>query len=205
MFSFGLGDGCDVNLVKNSARAGRGTATIVKDNDPQLNGLVIRALQAAIEPSLKETQYGFNDKLCEEQEVYRNTLISETVLMDAETFANLKFSLKTKQEGTQEALSMEFSKDEFQEVQGEEASNLLKMAAHFEIEKETDPAKQKELSLKYQILCDETAIVGVMKQKDKAAGEMQETTIEFSREKAPEPNNAYGSFGGFGGGSLFGG
>lgn len=44
VFSFGLGDGCDKSLVENSARAGRGTSTILMDNDPSLNGLVIKAL-----------------------------------------------------------------------------------------------------------------------------------------------------------------
>lgn len=39
------------------------------------------------------------------------------------------------------------------------------------------------MSLEYQILCDETAIIGVMKQADKNSGEMQETMIEFSREQ----------------------
>ena len=53
VFSFGLGSGCDQNLVKNVAFAGRGTSTIVEDNDPHLNGLVIKALSCAIEPSLK--------------------------------------------------------------------------------------------------------------------------------------------------------
>ena len=81
VFSFGLGSGCDEYLVRNVAKAGRGTHTIVKDNDPNLNGLVIKALQSAMEPSLKDTQYGFNGKLTEAKEIYRNTLISETKLI----------------------------------------------------------------------------------------------------------------------------
>ena len=61
------------------------------------------------------------------------------------------------------------------------------MVAYEQIKKEQDPEKMKELSLKYQILCDETAIIGVMKQANKASGEMQETTIEFSREQIQAP------------------
>lgn len=64
MFSFGLGDGCDQFLVERSAQAGRGTSTIVKDNDPNLNGLVIKALLNAMDPSFPGVQYGFNDDLC---------------------------------------------------------------------------------------------------------------------------------------------
>ena len=64
VFSFGLGSGCDKNLVEGSAQAGRGTSTIVKDNDPNLNGLVIKALASAMEPSFKDVEYGFNGQLC---------------------------------------------------------------------------------------------------------------------------------------------
>ena len=65
------------------------------DEDPMLNGHVIRALSDAMEPSLKGAQYGFNDKLKNYGEMYRNTLISEAVLMSEAEFANLKFSFKT--------------------------------------------------------------------------------------------------------------
>ena len=82
VFSFGLGDGCDKHLVKEVAKAGRGTSTIVKDNDPNLNGLIIRALATAMEPSMKNAQYGFNDSLyAPEDEIYRNTLVYATQLM----------------------------------------------------------------------------------------------------------------------------
>jgi len=40
---------------------------------------------------------------------------------------------------------------------------------------------KKNLSIKYQVLCDDTAIVGILKQKKLSSGEMQETTIKFGR------------------------
>lgn len=86
VFSFGIGSGCDVNLVTNSARAGRGTYTLVKDGDPNLNGLVIRALGSAMEPSLCETVYGFNGALSQAEEIYRNSVIFDTTLMTNEAF-----------------------------------------------------------------------------------------------------------------------
>jgi len=57
-------------------------------------------------------------------------------------------------------------------VQGQAAKNLIKIAAHNTIQNlgETDEAKQ--LSLKHQVICDQTAIVGVLKQADKATGDM---------------------------------
>ena len=77
MFSFGLGEGCDIDLVNILAIAGRGTSTIVGDNDPNLNGLVIGALQNAMEPSFKDTEFGFNGDFNYPKELFRNTLIHE--------------------------------------------------------------------------------------------------------------------------------
>ena len=39
-----------------------------------------------------------------------------------------------------------------------------------------------EDSVKYQVLCDETAMVGVIKQKSKKTGKMEEITVTFGQE-----------------------
>ena len=44
VFTFGLGSGCDVDLVRRTAQAGRGSCSLVEDNSYDLNGQVIRAL-----------------------------------------------------------------------------------------------------------------------------------------------------------------
>jgi len=56
------------------------------------------------------------------------------------------------------------------------------MAVFNQIEAEPNLDVKKELSLKHQVLCDETAIIGVLKQADKATGELRETTIKFGKE-----------------------
>lgn len=81
VFSFGLGSGCDKKFVEQVAVAGRGTSTIVGEKDPKLNGLVIKALSNAMEPSLCDTRFGFNNELNQAEEVFRNCLIQETRLM----------------------------------------------------------------------------------------------------------------------------
>ena len=60
------------------------------------------------------------------------------------------------------------------------------MAVYHQLEKLTEAAKKIEGSLKYQVLIDETAIVGVCKQEDKATGEMIESKIEFGRQAIEE-------------------
>ena len=95
VFSFGLGNGCDERLVSETARAGRGSATFVKDKDPSLSGLVIKALSMAMGSSFKDTVYGFNNDLCAPHELYRNTLISCYKLMTVAEFEHVSFKFKT--------------------------------------------------------------------------------------------------------------
>lgn len=42
------------------------------------------------------------------------------------------------------------------------------------------------------MLCDHTAIVGVMKQANKATGELQESEIKFGKEALPDEQEAGG-------------
>ena len=96
MFSFGLGSGCDEFLVTNVARSGRGTYTFVKDGASDLNAKVIRALSNAMEPSLKNAKWGWNNDLNKEEELYRNKLVHSTILLDASAFEEIKFEFHAK-------------------------------------------------------------------------------------------------------------
>ena len=41
--------------------------------------------------------------------------------------------------------------------------------------------------MKYQTLCDETALIGVVKQTDKVTGEIKEVNVEFGKNKIDIP------------------
>ena len=113
VFSFGLGSGCDENLVTQVAKAGRGTSTIVRDGSADLNGQVIKALSASMEPSFCDTKYGFNNQLQEKNELFRNTLISEKMIISVAQLADLKFNFQTKDDESHEALNLEFTQADF--------------------------------------------------------------------------------------------
>ena len=69
---------------------------------------------------------------------------------------------------------------------GAASEALFKMAALDRInhdESLTKPQKV-ELSVKYQVLCDETAMVGVLKRLDKATGQLM--LFEMNPETAPK-------------------
>ena len=55
------------------------------------------------------------------------------------------------------------------------------MAVSASIDKQENSDDKIAISLKYQVLCKETAIVGVQKQTDSATGEMKESTIKFGK------------------------
>ena len=53
VFTFGIGNGYDEDLIKRFALAGRGSHSIVGDNDPKdLKAKVVNALRKASDPAL---------------------------------------------------------------------------------------------------------------------------------------------------------
>jgi len=57
---------------------------------------------------------------------------------------------------------------------------LFKMAAHEKLNK-LSGKENVDCSVKYQVLSNETAMVGVVRQNKKATGELVEYTIEMGR------------------------
>jgi len=55
--SFGVGSGCSKYLVKETAKAGRGSYSFVDEKSENLKGKVITALTRAVEPSLKNCRF----------------------------------------------------------------------------------------------------------------------------------------------------
>jgi hypothetical protein len=90
-----LGDDCGKDLVERTATAGRGTSTTVKDGDPNLSGLVIKALSDAMEPSFKNVKFGFNGQITKGEEIYRNRMIFQTALIEMKDYANMSFSFES--------------------------------------------------------------------------------------------------------------
>lgn len=56
--------------------------------------------------------------------------------------------------------------------------------------KDMDKQESIQKSIKYQVLSKETAMVGVVKQKKKATGEMLEYTIEFGKKVTAEVHDS---------------
>ena len=60
--SFGVGSGCSKYLVKEVAKAGRGSYSFVDERSENLKGKVINALRRAVEPSLTACSFAYSVK-----------------------------------------------------------------------------------------------------------------------------------------------
>ena len=69
-----------------------------------------------------------------------------------------------------DSIDLRFQEEDFVEVTGEAAQGLFKYAAFSKINDAKSAADRSALSVAYQTLCDDTALVGVIKQQDKATG-----------------------------------
>jgi len=68
--TFGIGGDCDRQLIKDTAEAGRGTASFAVNESDNLSGLVISALKKSMVKSLKDCQFTFCGKSISMGEVY---------------------------------------------------------------------------------------------------------------------------------------
>jgi len=76
---------------------------------------------------------------------------------------------------------MQFFLDDFEKVPAD--TGLFKMAANSMIERLTSTQDKILTSIMYQVLCEDTAMIGVTKQKIHATGETKSYTINFNRTK----------------------
>ena len=85
---------------------------------------------------------------------------------------------------------MTFTKADFVEVEGPSAEALFKTTVYNELEKFAVNKKVEkiQMSVKYQVLVEETAIIGVLKQADKVTGELTESKIEFGKDTLEDPD-----------------
>ena len=101
MFSFGLGSGCDIDLLTSVARAGRGTFTRLDEGSADLNDKVNQTLSNAMEPSLKGAQYGWSSENVNHKVIYHNSLISLTKLCSKSEFESIQFFFRSEEDPTE--------------------------------------------------------------------------------------------------------
>jgi hypothetical protein len=86
--SFGVGSGCSKYLVKEVAKAGRGSYSFVDEASENLKGKVISALRKAVEPSLQGCKFTYSSPCQIESpasghigEAFRNDMVTQYLVM----------------------------------------------------------------------------------------------------------------------------
>ena len=95
--------------------------------------------------------------------------------MSKADFQNVSFGFFSEQDPTTgQKIEFVFDVNAFVKVEDTSASQaLFKMAAHDVLSK-CEASYKVQNSIKYQVLCDETAMVGIMKTKDLVTGELKQ-------------------------------
>ena len=164
---------------KKLPKKGRGSCSLVGNEVDNLNGLVVTALSRAFEPSLQGCTFSFGGESIDLGEVFRNQIISKCKIISRQEFENLKISFKCFDPVQKSDIDFQFTQNHFNMVG--EGFGLFKIAARDRIEFEYADAGKVQLSKKYQVLCDQTAFVGVIKQQDTATGQMLDFAIEIGK------------------------
>lgn len=90
VFTFGIGDECSKQLVKDSSVVGRGDYSIVGDNDPKsLKIKVVQSLRKASEPALQNCTFDFGSKPKQLGQLWRNEVVRCFKIVTEEEFSEI--------------------------------------------------------------------------------------------------------------------
>ena len=133
--TFGIGNGCDADMVRRMAKMGRGSCSLVGDSVDNLNGMVVTALARASEPSLKGCKFTFgNNKNEDIGEVFRNQLFRRVAIISRAEFENLQIQFTCEKDPvTGKPIDLKFTSAHFDRV--EDGFGLFKVAAREKISK----------------------------------------------------------------------
>jgi hypothetical protein len=96
VFTFGIGNDCDKNMVHVAAKHGRGKCFLVGDNmTKMLNSSVVRSIECAFEPSLKNCSLAWNGVSQSLAEVFRNQMIHKRAIVPAAQWGQFKMTFKS--------------------------------------------------------------------------------------------------------------
>ena len=128
-----------------------------------LNAKVIVALERSLEPALEKCTITWGEETIKLQTVFRNQIVRETRLMNQTEFDAITISFNCELDPTTGMpVNHEFTAADFIKVDDESSLNMFKIAAMNLPEDELTV----ENSIKYQVLTDETALFGEVKQEN---------------------------------------
>jgi hypothetical protein len=196
--SFGIGSGASRYLVEGIANKGNGTATIVHDEDQNLNEKVIRALSLSSRSLLtnisvdwyknKDSVIFETPKIPHFPNVFEEEPVKIYAILSEERIKKDKIAVNLFSDLEQKEISFDLFLDPSDIIETEDDFNFS-LAAKRQIEQikrfnlEEPNQRILDLSLKYSILSDETAFFGKIKNKENLGDEMKTIQIPVKRLK----------------------
>ena len=193
--SFGIGSGASIYLVKELAKEGRGSSTLIADNDPQMKAKVIRALRLASKPAFTNITVDWHENsecnklyvpqspvipsIYEEEPFHYYAILSEKDLSSGTvdlTFFNTI-------EGDHQTISLKVDASQIENsVDGKEFQLAAKHYISYLKRASSEDKKSRDeeivsISVKYSVLSNKTAFFGKIKNSTKSTEEME--TIEI--------------------------
>jgi hypothetical protein len=147
--TFGVGEDCDVDMVRRMAKMGRGSCSLVGNDVANLSEVVVTALRRASEPSLQDCKLEFAKVSEDLGEVFCNELLARFKIICRADFKSLQLKFTCQKDClTGNTIEMQYDSDHFERVK--EGFGLFKQAAQKEISRPTLQVEGKILqSIKY--------------------------------------------------------
>ncbi|CDW91779.1 UNKNOWN [Stylonychia lemnae] len=196
--SIGVGRDCDVKLVQEVARKGRGSCSLVLENK-DLKTIVIQALGRAKDPSYSNFKLYLAPQasICVNNmkhdftnttgiELFRNEIFLMLSIVSKKDFSKLKLKASSDiHPVSNKGINHEWTKANFKQLdKGEE---LFKIAARMKINELSNPISRydsidiksiQEKSLKYQVLSKHTSFLAINKNDEKPVGELRQVQLQ---------------------------
>ena len=215
--SFGIGSGASIYLVKELAKEGRGSSTLIADNDLQMKAKVIRALRLASKPAFTNITVDWHENseciklyipqspvipsIYEEEPFHYYAILSEKDLssgtVDLTFFNTIEGDNQTIRRKV-DASQIENSVDgkEFQLAAKHYISHLKRASSE---EKKSRDEEIVSISVKYSVLSNKTAFFGKIKNSTKSTEEMETIEIPIKSLQSRAKNLQYRSHNPFSG------
>ena len=193
--SFGIGSGASVYLVKEIAKEGRGSSTLVADEDPNLKAKVIKTLKLASKPAFTGLTANWNlnsecirfyvpqspliPYIYEEEPFHLYAILSEDQLCESK----IDLSFYNTLEADSQTISIKVDPAQIQNnMHGQEFELAAKhyidhLSRLTKADKKQRDSEVVEVSVKYRVLSNKTAFFGKIKNSAVSTEEMK--TIEI--------------------------
>ena len=209
--SFGIGSGASVYLVKEIAKEGRGSSTLVADEDPNLKAKVIKTLKLASKSAFTGLTANWNlnsecirfyvpqfpliPYIYEEEPFHLYTILSEDQLCES----TVDLSFYNTLEADSQTISIKVDPAQIQNsIHGQEFELAAKhyidhLSRLTKADKKPRDSEIVEVSVKYRVLSNKTAFFGKIKNSAVSTEEMKTIEIPIKNLKLYEEDSSSGN------------